>query len=96
MAWHLLLVANHMGTQSVSRGKAGLTGIKYRTLEGSLRGVDLSDVAVEMVRPREGFGAVGADIRFLYPTLVRTDMVAHAVLPLEALLTDWAGERLLV
>lgn len=39
---------------------------------------------------------MGADVGFLHAALVRAHVVAHAVLPLEALLADGAGERLLV
>lgn len=37
-----------------------------------------------------------ADVGFFHAALVRADVVAHAVLPLEALLADGTGERLLV
>lgn len=37
-----------------------------------------------------------ADVGFLHAALVRADVVAHAILPLEALLADGAGVRLLV
>ena len=46
--------------------------------------------------PGEGLGAVGADVGLLHAPLVRADVVGHAVLPLEALLADGAGVRLLV
>lgn len=39
---------------------------------------------------------MGADVGFLNAALVGAHMVAHAVLPLEALLADGTGERLLV
>ena len=39
---------------------------------------------------------MGAHVRFFHTALVGAHMVAHAVLPLEALLADGAGERLLV
>lgn len=39
---------------------------------------------------------MGADVGFLHTTLVGAHVVAHAVLPLEALLADGTGERLLV
>lgn len=93
VAGYLLLVANHVRTQTILRGKTGLTG---RAFEGSLRRVHLSDVTVQMVRPGESFATVGADVGFLHASLVGSHMVAHAVLPLEALLADVTGERLLV
>lgn len=46
--------------------------------------------------PRKGLGAVRADVRLLHAALVRAHMVAHPVFPLEALLADGAGVRLLV
>ena len=46
--------------------------------------------------PREGLGAVRTDVRFLHAALVRAHVVAHPVLPLEALLADGAGVGLLV
>lgn len=46
--------------------------------------------------PRKGLGAVRADVRLLHAALVRAHMVAHPVFPLEALLADWAGVRLLI
>lgn len=46
--------------------------------------------------PGEGLGAVWADVGLLHTALVRAHVVAHAVLPLEALLADGAGVRLLV
>lgn len=46
--------------------------------------------------PGESFATVGADVGFLHTSLVGSHMVAHAVLPLEALLADVTGERLLV
>lgn len=48
------------------------------------------------VSPGESLATVGAHVGFLHPTLVGPHMVAHAVLPFEALLADRAGERLLV
>jgi len=39
---------------------------------------------------------VGADVGLLHAPLVGAHVVAHAVLPLEALLADGARERLLV
>lgn len=48
------------------------------------------------VSPGESLAAVGADVGFFHPTLVGADVVAHAVLPLEALLADGTGEGLLV
>lgn len=93
VAGDFLLMANHVRTQTILRGKAGLTG---RTFEGPLRGVHLSDVTVEMVGPGESLATVGADVGFFHTTLVGAHVVAHAVLPLEALLADGAGERLLV
>lgn len=46
--------------------------------------------------PGKCLSAVRADVGLLHPTLVRTHVVAHAVLPFEALLADRAGEGLLV
>lgn len=48
------------------------------------------------VPPGEGLATVGADVGFLDAALVGAHVVAHAVLPLEALLADGTGERLLV
>lgn len=48
------------------------------------------------VPPWESFSAVRTHVGFLHASLVRPDVMAHAVLPLEALLADGAGERLLV
>lgn len=49
-----------------------------------------------MFSPGESFATVGADVGLFHATLVRAHVVAHAVLPLEALLADGTGERLLV
>lgn len=46
--------------------------------------------------PGEGLGAVRTDVRLLHAALVRAHVVAHPVFPLEALLADGAGVRLLV
>lgn len=46
--------------------------------------------------PGEGFATVGADVGLFHTALMGTHMVAHAVLPLEALLADGTGERLLI
>lgn len=46
--------------------------------------------------PGESLATVGADIGFFHTTLVGAHVVTHAVLPLEALLADGTGERLLV
>lgn len=46
--------------------------------------------------PGEGLATVGADVGLLHTALMRAHVVAHAVLPLEALLADRAGEGLLV
>lgn len=46
--------------------------------------------------PGERLAAVGADVGLFHAALVGAHMVAHAVLPLEALLADGTGERLLV
>lgn len=46
--------------------------------------------------PGESLATVGADVGFLHTALVGAHVVAHAVLPLEALLADGTGERLLV
>ena len=46
--------------------------------------------------PGEGLGAVWTDVRFFHAALVRAHVVAHPVFPLEALLADGAGVRLLV
>lgn len=48
------------------------------------------------VPPGEGLATVGADVWFLDAALVGAHVVAHAVLPLEALLADGTGERLLI
>lgn len=48
------------------------------------------------VSPGESLATVGADVGFFHATLVGAHMVAHAVLPLEALLADGTGERLLI
>lgn len=48
------------------------------------------------VSPGESLATVGADVGFLHTALVGAHMVAHAVLPLEALLADGTRERLLV
>lgn len=58
--------------------------------------MDLSDMTVEMIRPRESFSTVRAHVGFLHASLVGSDVMAHAVLPLEALLADGAGKWLLV
>lgn len=39
---------------------------------------------------------MGAHVGFLHTTLVRAHVVAHAVLPLEPLLADGAGEGFLI
>ena len=46
--------------------------------------------------PGESLATVRADVGFFHTALVRAHMVAHAVLPLEALLADGTGERFLV
>lgn len=46
--------------------------------------------------PGKGLGTLGADVGLFHATLVGAHMVAHAVFPLESLLADGAGERLLV
>lgn len=46
--------------------------------------------------PGEGLATVGADVGLLHAALMGAHVVAHAVLPLEALLADGAGEGLLV
>lgn len=46
--------------------------------------------------PREAFPTNGADIRLVHAAVVRAHVVGHAVLPLEALVTDGAFEGLLV
>lgn len=46
--------------------------------------------------PGKGLATVGADVGLLHTALVRAHVVAHAVLPLEALLADGTGEGLLV
>lgn len=56
----------------------------------------LIDLNCSKVSPGERLAAVGAHIGLFHSTLVRAHMVAHAVLPLEALLADGTGERLLV
>lgn len=101
--------------------------VTYGAFEGSLRGVHLSDVTIEVVGPweqrknretrqsrkfftccecvgnirsaalpGESLSTVGANVGFLHAALVGAHVVAHAVLPLEALLADGTGERLLV
>lgn len=93
MAGHLLFVANHMCTQTILSSETGLT---CGAFEGSLRGVHLSDVTIQVVGPGESLSTVGANVGFLHAALVGAHVVAHAVLPLEALLADGTGERLLV
>ncbi len=39
---------------------------------------------------------MGTNVRFFHTALMGAHVVAHAVLPLEALLADGTGERLLV
>lgn len=56
----------------------------------------LLDLNCSKVSPGESLAAVGAHVGFFHTTLVGAHMVAHAVLPLEALLADGTGERLLV
>lgn len=46
--------------------------------------------------PGESLATVGADVGLLHTTLVGAHVVAHAVLPLEALLADGTRKRLLV
>lgn len=46
--------------------------------------------------PGESLSTVRANVGFLHAALVGAHVVAHAVLPLEALLADGTGERLLV
>lgn len=58
--------------------------------------VMLLDWNCSTVSPGESLATVGADVGFFHTTLVGAHMVAHAVLPLEALLADGTGERLLV
>lgn len=53
-------------------------------------------MSVEGRLPGESLAAVRADVGFLHAPLVGAHVVAHAVLPLEALLADGAGEGLLV
>lgn len=53
-------------------------------------------MAVQMVRPGETLPTVAADIRLVHSTIMRADVIAHAVLPLEPLLTDWTLVGLLI
>ena len=46
--------------------------------------------------PGKGLGTLGADVRLFHAALVGAHVVTHAVFPLEALLADGTGERLLV
>lgn len=46
--------------------------------------------------PREALPTNRADVRLVHASVVRTDVIGHAVLPLEALMADGALERLLV
>lgn len=48
------------------------------------------------VSPGESLGTLRTDVRFFHASLVGAHVVAHAVLPLEALLADGTGEWLLV
>lgn len=52
--------------------------------------------AVMGAAPGEGLATVGADVGLLDAALMGAHVVAHAVLPLEALLADGTGEGLLV
>lgn len=54
------------------------------------------DMTAEVIRSGEAFPTDGADVRLVYATVVRTNVVRHAVFSLEALLTDGALKRLLV
>lgn len=54
------------------------------------------DLNCPAVSPGECLATVGAHVGFFHTTLMGAHMVAHAVLPLEALLADGAGERLLI
>lgn len=56
----------------------------------------LSDLNCSTLSPGESLATVGADVGFFHTALVGAHVVAHAVLPLEALLADGTGERLLV
>lgn len=49
-----------------------------------------------MESPGESFSAVGADVGFFHAALMGPHVVAHAVLPLEALLADGTREGLLI
>lgn len=51
---------------------------------------------MQCLTPGEGLATVGADVGLLHAALMGAHVVAHAILPFEALLADGAGEGLLI
>lgn len=54
------------------------------------------DMTAKMIWPREALSANGADIWLVHTTIMRADVVCHAVLSLKTLVADGALKGLLV
>lgn len=89
----LLLVSHHVCSQTVLCSEGSFTGLAFKW---TLCRMNLSDVTVQMIRTRESFSTVAADVGLVHRAVVGTHVIRHPVLALKALLTHVAGVGLLV
>lgn len=89
----LLLVPHHVRSQAVLRSEGSFTGLAFKW---TLRRMNLSDVTVQMIRTRESFSTVAANVGLVHRAIMGAHVIRHPVLALEALLTHVAGVGLLV
>lgn len=94
-AGDLALVSDHVGTESVFGGESRGTG-RYLTFKRSFGGMHMLHMAAQVVWPGKAFPTHRTNIGLVDSPIMRANMVGHPILPLKALLADWALEGLLV
>lgn len=69
VAGHLAFMPDHVRTQAVFGGKGRGAG-RYLAFEWPLRGMDMLDMAAEMVWPRESFATDRANVGLVHAAVV--------------------------